>query len=169
MHVEGLIHSADTRVVTLTRGVAVEHIAPLVHGNSHGWTETNFLRELNHKWDLSAIAISGGVPIGYMVASVRDPGDAVHIHQAFLSENCRMGFSIFRLLQKVALNTELLGMRALTCKVDKRESAKIDLYLRVGFRLVDREDDGLIWMRAEIKGLRASRWWCRISRAAYLI
>ena len=132
--------TGQANVVTyepLTRERAIqdgEALAVLGADNSwENWTVENLLSERPFKWELSLLAVGGGKPVGYAVASYT--GDVVHLHHLIVGLEWR-GRGIGReLLCRLALKAQEMAVRKLSLKVHRQNQRAIAFYTRYGFEI----------------------------------
>ena len=113
-----------------------EALAMLGADNSwENWTVENLLSERPFKWDLSILAVCGGKPVGYAVASYT--GDVVHLHHLIVGLEWR-GRGIGReLLFRLALKAKQMAVRKLSLKVHRQNQRAIAFYTRWGFEITE--------------------------------
>ncbi|HRJ30850.1 MAG TPA: GNAT family N-acetyltransferase [Cyclobacteriaceae bacterium] len=109
------------------------------------WAIDNFLIELPRKWQLSFVAFDDDLLVGFLVASEKNA--SIHIHRLAVRREWQskgIGEALVRGLIECMRHERL----PITLKVDTLNSRAVSFYARLGFSVVQKEND-----RIEMKRL----------------
>lgn len=112
------------------------------------WVESNFRHQAPEKWNLSFVALHQEMPVGFLVGSRRDNGNA-HIHRLAVDVRQQKQGIGRRLIEKITQQAIALGCPAVSLKVAQDNAAAVDFYLDLGFEKNNSEGINL-WMIKKI-------------------
>lgn len=97
------------------------------------WNKTNFMIDLNGKWDYSKVTLIEEKIVGFWVVSITVPQNA-HTHRVAVSSECqrqKIGESMFLSVIRDLKNTDILNM---TLEVNIKNLNAIKFYEELGFK-----------------------------------
>jgi len=99
------------------------------------WEREHYAMELPGKWDSSWVAVDGGIPVGFVIASLKDTG--VHVHRIAVAHSARGTGVGTRLLGRVRESAIRQGAKRVTLCVSARNGTALRFYQRLGFSIED--------------------------------
>jgi ribosomal protein S18 acetylase RimI-like enzyme len=119
------------------------------------WTPSHWRLELPDKWRWSRVARTGGILMGFLVASKRM--GAVHIHRLAVDVTARRRGLARRLVLDLAGSAATAGETAMTLKLRPDNVPARTLYLDLGFRVLPQTDANLVMIAAPADVLESAR------------
>ncbi|MBL7849455.1 MAG: GNAT family N-acetyltransferase [Cyclobacteriaceae bacterium] len=110
------------------------------------WIIDNFLVELPEKWELSFMALNGGLLVGFLIASRKIT--SIHIHRLAVRSQWQSKGIGETLIRRLFEETRYAHL-PITLKVDTHNARAVSFYIRLGFSVVHQDND-----RTEMKRLR---------------
>jgi ribosomal-protein-alanine N-acetyltransferase len=96
------------------------------------WTEENFLRDLDRKWEFSLIALENNHVIGFLICSVKE--NNIHINRIAVSQDYQHKRIGRILMEELFTDCNKSGLKRITLKVNYSNTEAIRFYEKLGFK-----------------------------------
>lgn len=119
-----MVKARPYRVVKVDKEMLAKHMMEILEvericfGSTELWGEDNFKRELEGKWELSAIAYCGSKVVGFLIATRYD--NIAHIHRIAVHKDYQRKGLGTKLIDFVERKARALSIKDITLEFDDR-------------------------------------------------
>lgn len=135
------------RIEVLTKRLMETHLAELINLDKdvlgETWTESNFLRDLPGKWELSKVAFAtSGKLAGFVIVSTKP--ESAHVHRIAVCGKCRRRGLGRLLITAAGKEVDRQDIRQMTCKVREDNTVSQIMMQRLGWECVAKSGENYL-------------------------
>jgi ribosomal-protein-alanine N-acetyltransferase len=137
------------KILHLDKEMTLENIDDLIKidkiiQDDH-WTEENFLRDLDRKWEFSLVALENNHIIGFLICSVKE--NNIHINRVAVSQEYQHKKIGRILMETLFADCNEYGVKRITLKVKYSNPEAISFYEKLGFKKVGVEGSRYFYVK----------------------